>query len=373
MFFVYLGPDMKVTTLYGKVWEGEVLSREEALYLYNECSTGMLMHLAHHRRMKMVPGDRVGYIIDRNVNITNVCISFCSFCNFCRHKSSPEAYITTGEEYDRKITGLFAAGGNQILLQGGLHPDLNLFYYKNLFSGLKSRHPGLRLHALGPPEVVFLAHKEGIGYREVLKELMLSGLDSLPGAGAEILSDRVRKIVSPAKATTAEWLEVMAEAHFLGLPASATMMYGHVETRAERIDHLISLRNLQAARPEHSRGFITFIPWPFQSRGTRLAARLQHSFYQSRTEYIRLLAVSRLVLHNIQHLQTSLLTVGKETAQVSLHGGANDIGSVMMEENVVSAAGNSFRHAAGELATIIREAGFIPRQRDQEYNTTEEK
>lgn len=360
------------TELTDKILGRENLSREEGLYLYSKMPASTLLHLAHHMRQQHVPGKEVGWIIDRNVNITNVCISFCSFCNFCRQPQSAEAYITEMEEYDRKIGELFAAGGRQVLLQGGLHPRLGLAWYADLFRELKSRHPDLKLHALGPPEVVYLAKKEGVSYRTVLETLTDAGLDSLPGAGAEILVDRVRKLISPAKASTDEWLEVMAEAHRMNLPTSATMMYGHLETPEERMEHLFRLRDLQAQKPGGGDGFITFVPWPFQSRGTRLAAKMKKEVRQSQTEYLRLLAVSRLILHNIKHLQTSLLTVGKDTAQVSLHGGADDVGSVMMEENVVSAAGNSFKHAAEELKALIREAGFRPRLRDQRYQTIAE-
>jgi cyclic dehypoxanthinyl futalosine synthase len=271
------------------------------------------------------------------------------------------------EEYIKKIDELFALGGDQLLLQGGMNPDLGLEYYISLFRNLKELYPSLKLHALGPPEVVYLSKKENLQYSEVLGRLAASGLDSLPGAGAEILDDRVRKIVSPAKASSAEWLGVMREAHRLNLPTSATMMYGHIETVSERIGHLVSIRELQEEKPEGSYGFITFIPWPYQDEGTLLAKRHGIKSSYNAPDYLRLVAISRIMLNNITNLQSSLLTVGKEVAMLSLHAGANDLGSIMIEENVVSAAGSDNRFSAGEIQEIIREAGFNPVRRNQKY------
>ncbi len=327
----------------------------------------MLMYLADRVRRRMHPGDTVGWMIDRNVNITNICFSQCRFCNFCRTSGSDDAYVTTDEEYDRKISELIALGGDQLLLQGGMNPSLGLDFYTSLFRRLKERWPGVRLHALGPPEVAWLARAERMSYHNVLTALRDAGLDSLPGAGAEILSDRVRRIVSPAKATTAEWLGVMREAHRLNLPTSATMMFGHAETVEERIEHLDLLRKMQDARPEGHDGFVTFIPWPFMDRGTRLAEKDGIRSRVTAAEYLRVIAISRLMLDNIPNLQSSILTVGKETAMISLHGGANDLGSVMIEENVVSAAGNPFRVDPETMRQIIRDAGFVPVRRDQRY------
>jgi len=252
-------------------------------------------------------------------------------------------------------------------LQGGMNPDLGLDFYTDLFKMLKELYPALKLHALGPPEIVFLAGKEKMNYRDVLTKLIDAGLDSLPGAGAEILSDRVREIVSPAKVSAAGWLDVMRTAHILNLPTSATMMYGHIETRRERIEHLISLRDLQNERPEGHYGFITFIPWPFQDEGTVLKEKSGFSSTYSSPDYIRLIAISRIMLNNIRNIQASILTVGKETGMLSLHAGANDLGSVMIEENVVSAAGGGIRFSPEELQSIIKEAGFVPIRRNQKY------
>lgn len=343
------------------------LNLDEGLSLYLDTPLPELMAAAHILRQKAVEGNMVGWIIDRNVNITNVCFSQCKFCNFCRKANDAEAYITSPEEYTIKIRELFERGGNQLLLQGGMNPGLGLEYYEDLFSELKRKFPSLKLHALGPPEVVYLAQKSSLSYRDVLIRLVNSGLDSLPGAGAEILADRVRKIVSPAKATTEQWLNVMREAHRLNLPTSATMMFGHVETPVERIEHLIRLREVQEEKPEGSYGFVTFVPWPFQDEGTVLA--LKHNIRSRVTiiDYVRLVAVSRIMLTNITNIQSSILTVGKDAAMMTLHGGANDLGSVMIEENVVSAAGSNGMLNAEQLQMVIRDAGFVPQQRNQKY------
>jgi cyclic dehypoxanthinyl futalosine synthase len=271
-----------------------------------------------------------------------------------------------------KCSELFDLGGDQLLLQGGMHPDLGLGYYTELFSTLKQEFPALKLHALGPPEILWLARKDKITVRRVLEALIESGLDSLPGAGAEILSDRVRKIVSPAKATTREWLGVMREAHSLNLPTSATMMFGHAETARERIEHLSLLRELQSQKPDGNYGFISFIPWPFQDEGTRLFSEMGIRNTVSAEDYIRLIAISRIMLNNIINIQASLLTVGEDTAMLSLHAGANDLGSVMIEENVVSSAGGGYRFNSAGLRDIISRAGFTPRRRNQKYETLPE-
>ena len=353
--------------LFRKVYEGQRLSAEEGIAMYREYSLSSLMFLADEIRKRLHPGNEVGWMIDRNVNITNVCYSQCRFCNFCRRSADEDAYVTTDEQYDLKIKELFALGGDQLLLQGGMNPALGLDFYKSLFRRLKERWPALRLHALGPPEIAYLAHKEQTSVREILTELMDACLDSLPGAGAEILSDRVRKVVSPAKATTGEWLGVMREAHRLNLPTSATMMFGHAETPEERIDHLIRLREVQDEKPAGHYGFIAFIPWPFMDRGTVLADKYGIRNHTTAADYLRLIAISRIMLDNIPNIQSSILTVGSNTASITLHCGANDLGSIMIEENVVSAAGNSFRFGPDQMQEIIRQAGFIPVRRDQLY------
>ncbi|KAF5030016.1 Cyclic dehypoxanthine futalosine synthase [anaerobic digester metagenome] len=253
------------------------------------------------------------------------------------------------------------------MLQGGLNPSLDLRFHCDLFSWMKSEFPQIKLHALSPAEVDYMARTEKLSHEEVLKTLMNAGLDSLPGAGAEILCDRVRKIVSPAKISTDGWLEVMRAAHRLGLVTSATMMFGHVETPEERIQHMIRIRELQNDKPENAPGFLSFIPWPFYGKDTTLIKEGLVKNFPTAVEYIRLIATARLVLNNIQNIQASWLTVGKTTASVCLYAGANDLGSIMIEENVVSSAGASYRMNADEMQQLISDAGFSPRNRNQDF------
>ena len=359
----------RVKDIITKSLDGQPLSYDEACYLYDNAPLEMLSQAADSLRRELVPNpDVVTWQIDRNVNTTNVCTSGCLFCNFhCKPHQTEKHYITTLEQYDEKIARLFELGGNQLLLQGGMHPKLGIEFYENLFRELKSRYPNLRLHALGAPEVAHIAKISGLTTQKTLERLVAAGLDSLPGAGAEILVPRVRKIISPAKPSVEEWISVMHEAHLMNLPTSATMMYGHVETPHERMEHLIRIRDLQAAVPEGHYGFIAFIPWIFRSTGTRLEAQGVVSHF-SALEYIRIIAISRLVLNNIRNIQASWLTVGKQTAQVALHSGANDFGSIMIEENVVSSAGANNHFDADGIQQAIRESGFTPRLRDQLYN-----
>ena len=257
-------------------------------------------------------------------------------------------------------------GGRQILAQGGMHPKLGLDFYIDLFSELKLRYPTLKIHALGPPEVAFIAKKERTSYRQVLEKLVEAGLESLPGAGAEILSDRVRKTISPGKCNTQEWLDVMREAHKMNLVTSATMMFGHIETKKERLEHLIHLRQVQNEKPDGNHGFVTFIPWPFMDEGTVL--RNEGIRNTSTTnDYLRLIAMSRIMLNNVKNIQASWLTAGAATGQLCLHGGANDFGSIMMEENVVSAAGANYKLDIQGIQQAIRDAGFEPQYRNQAY------
>jgi cyclic dehypoxanthinyl futalosine synthase len=358
--------------IYKKALNLDPLPVSEGVLLYKSAPLEELMFLGDRLRSLHVPGNNVGWQIDRNVNITNICFSQCKFCNFCRKPGDTDTYITTMEQYEKKIEELFRMGGNQLLLQGGMHPGLGITFYEDLFRSLKERFPDLKLHALGPPEVVHLARKDSRSVREVLGRLVSAGLDSLPGAGAEILSDRVRHIVSPAKATSAEWLDVMREAHIMNLPTSATMMFGHVETIQERIEHLVSLRSLQDERPQGNIGFISFIPWPFQDEGTVLADRHGVRSSVSQADYLRLIAISRIMLNNITNIQTSVLTTGRDTGIIALRSGANDVGSVMIEENVVSAAGRSVIYSAAELKSAIIEAGFTPVLRNQKYEIISE-
>jgi len=343
------------------------LSLEEGLLLYERVPLSELMLAAHELRMRLHPERVVTWIIDRNVNYTNICTANCLFCNFFRPPGHPDGYVIDEETLYGKIEETLDLGGDQLLLQGGHNPALGIEYYETLFRKIKSRFPQLRLHALGPPEVIHIVKTSRLTIEEALRRLMAAGLDSLPGAGAEILSDRVRRLIARGKCSASEWLEVMRVAHRLGLLTTATMMFGHVETVPERIQHLILIRDLQDEKPEGAVGFIAFIPWPYQDEGTRLARALGVRNRVTAEEYLRVLALSRLMLPNIPNIQASWLTVGPEVAQLALYGGANDLGSIMIEENVVSAAGASYRMDAEGLQRCILEAGFQPRLRDQHY------
>jgi cyclic dehypoxanthinyl futalosine synthase len=349
----------------------EFLSAEEGLFLFKNASTSDLMYTANELRKKQVPHNKVTWIIDRNVNTTNVCIANCKFCNFFRRPGHDESYITDIETYKVKIEETFRYGGDQLLLQGGHHPDLGLQFYVDLFKQLKELYPTLKLHSLGPPEIAHIAKLEGISHTEVLKALMDAGLDSLPGAGAEILNDRVRRLISKGKCGGQEWLDVMRAAHQLGLTSSATMMFGHVETLEERFEHLVWLREVQAEKPADAKGFIAFIPWPFQDDGTLLKKVRGITNQVSADEYIRMIALSRIMLPNVKNIQASWLTVGKQVAQICLHAGANDFGSIMIEENVVSAAGAPHRFTSQGIQDSIKEAGFEPQLRTQQYEFRE--
>ena len=363
---------MNADNIFAKAIDRQTLTSDEAYWLWEEAPLERLAAVADKVRRDVVPDkDVVTWQIDRNVNITNVCISGCKFCNFhCKPHQAERAFITTIDEYRQKIDQMLALGGDQLLLQGGLHPKLGIEFYEELFSELKRLYPQVRLHALGAPEVAHIARISNITTRQALERLVAAGLDSLPGAGAEILCDDVRRAISPAKPSVKEWIDVMHEAHEMNLPTSATMMYGHVETPRQRIDHLLTIRDLQARCPEGNWGFIAFIPWIFRSTGTRLEQEGVRSHF-SPMEYIRMIAVSRLILNNIRNVQASWLTVGKATAQLALHSGANDMGSIMIEENVVSSAGAHNQFDAEGIQQAIREAGFRPQLRDQLYRLRE--
>lgn len=349
----------------------ELLSAEEGLFLFENAPTTDLMWVGDQLRQKSVPGNKVTWIIDRNANTTNVCIANCKFCNFYRPPGHKEVYTTSIEEYKSKIEEMFSLGGEQLLLQGGHHPDLALDFYCNLFKELKSLYPNLKLHALGPPEIAHITKLEKSTHTDVLKALKAAGLDSLPGAGAEILSDRVRRLVSKGKCGAQEWLDIMRAAHQLHLTTSATMMFGHVETLMERMEHLVAIRTVQEEKPADANGFLAFIPWPFQDEGTMLQKLKRARNSCTADEYIRMISLSRIMLPNILHIQASWLTVGKQTAQICLHSGADDMGSIMIEENVVSAAGAPHRFTADGIQQSIRDAGFIPQLRNQQYQHIE--
>ena len=363
---------MKISQACEQAVNGKSISMDEAMHLWSEAPLSELMYTADRIRQRLHPEGRVGWIIDRNVNYSNICTSGCKFCNFYRSKKHAEAYVTTLEQYKCKIEEMLEKGGRQLLLQGGMHPDFDIHFYEELFRSIKGAYPQIKLHALGPPEIVSISKNSGLDYTSVLSSLTLAGLDSLPGAGAEILSDRVRSFVSPAKCTSGEWLDVMRTAHQLGMYTSATMMFGHAETIEERIQHLFLLRDVQSEKPQNAPGFVSFIPWPFQDEDTHLRQKLGIINQSTASDYIRLIALSRIVLHNISNIQASWLTVGKDVAQVCLHAGANDFGSIMIEENVVSVAGANYHFDAEGIQKAIQEAGFIPYQRNQKFEAENE-
>ena len=356
-----------IDQLLEKALQSDWLTPEEGVFLFENASTPALMEVAHVLRMQKVPSNKVTWIIDRNSNTTNVCIANCKFCNFYRRPGHEQSYITSIDEYKLKIEETFALGGEQLLLQGGHHPDLGLQFYVDLFKKLKTLYPTLKLHALGPPEIAHITKLEKSTHREVLETLKEAGLDSLPGAGAEILDNRVRRLISKGKCSGEEWLDVMRAAHQLEITTSATMMFGHIETNLERFQHLAMLRQVQSEKPANAKGFLAFIAWPFQDEDTILKKLKRARNTSTPDEYLRMVAMSRLMLPNVINIQSSWLTVGKKTAQATLHGGANDFGSIMIEENVVSVAGAKFRFTANGIQEAIKDAGFIPQLRNQQY------
>ncbi len=361
------GAHMQLDDLYQKALRFEFLTVEEGMFLFENAALTELMFVADELRKKQVPHGKVTWQIDRNVNTTNVCIAICKFCNFYRIPGHAEAYITDIETYKTKIEETLKYGGDQLLLQGGHHPELGLSFYVGLFKELKSLYPNIKLHTLGPPEVAHITKLEKGTHREVLMALKEAGMDSLPGAGAEILTDRVRRLISKGKCGAQEWLDIMHEAHKLNITTSATMMFGHVETLQERFEHLVKIREVQSRKPAEARGFLAFIPWTFQDVDTLLAKIRGVHNLTTAEEYIRMIAMSRIMLPNILNIQASWLTVGKQVAQICLNAGANDFGSIMIEENVVSAAGAPHRFTYKTIQESIKEAGFEPQLRNQQY------
>ena len=371
MLFITQTAFMELNELYRRGLDLEMLSVEEGVFLFENAPLAELMYVADELRKKQVPHGKVTWQIDRNVNTTNVCIANCKFCNFYRVPGHADAYITDMETYKKKIEETIRFGGDQLLLQGGHHPELGLKFYTDLFKQLKALYPGIKLHTLGPPEVAHITKLERSTHREVLMALKAAGMDSLPGAGAEILTDRVRRLISKGKCGAQEWLDIMHEAHELDITTSATMMFGHVETITERFEHLVKLREVQSLKPAQAKGFLAFIPWTFQDVDTLLAKiRGVHNLTTSE-EYIRMIALSRIMLPNIINIQASWLTVGKAVAQLCLNAGANDFGSIMIEENVVSAAGAPHRFTSTTIQAAIKAAGFEPQLRNQQYEWRE--
>lgn len=358
---------MNLSELYKKALHFEFLTIEEGVFLFENAPTAELMTIAHQLRLIQKPDNIVTWQIDRNVNTTNVCVANCKFCNFYRKPGHIESYITDIETYKIKIEETIKFGGDQLLLQGGHHPELGLKFYADLFSSLKKLYPEIKLHALGPPEIAHICKLEGLSHTEVLSALKDAGLDSLPGAGAEILNDRVRRLLAKGKCSGEEWLNVMRAAHQLHITTSATMMFGHIETIYERMEHLVWIRQVQSEKPTDAKGFLAFIPWPYQDEGTLLKKMRNIRNDVTGDEYIRMLAISRIMLPNIKNIQASWLTIGKNIAQLCLRAGANDFGSIMIEENVVSAAGAPHRFTSKSIQDAIKDAGFEPKLRNQQY------
>jgi cyclic dehypoxanthinyl futalosine synthase len=351
---------MSLASLTARVAAGERLSRDQALALYTEAPTHVLGRLADRVRARKHPDRVVTYIIDRNVNYTNICVARCNFCAFYRPVGSRDGYVLSFEEIFRKVEETIAVGGGQFLLQGGHNPDIPLQWYEDLFRAVKARYPSFRLHALSPPEVVHISRLSGLAPPEVIRRLIDAGLDSIPGGGAEILVDRVRKLLHCyGKASADEWLGVMRHAHHAGLRTTATMMYGTVETLEERLEHMFRLRELQ----DETGGFTAFITWSYQPEHTELSG-----VEATGVEYLRTLAIARLVLDNFDNLQSSWVTQGGKVGQLSLGFGANDMGSVMIEENVVRAAGASYCMDEVEIVRNIEDAGFVPKRRNMHYD-----
>ena len=362
---------MEISKLLNRASKFKHLTAKEGLYLFENAATTDLIFIANELRKKQVPSNKVTWIIDRNVNTTNVCNANCKFCNFYRIPGHKDAYTTTLKEYSEKIEETIRYGGDQLLLQGGHNPELGLDFYCSIFSEIKKKFPSIKLHALGPPEIAHISKMENKTHKQVLEKLIESGLDSLPGAGAEILDDRVRRMISKGKCGAKEWLDIMRVAHQLDLTTSATMMFGHIETLLERFEHLVKIRQVQSEKPDNANGFLAFIPWPFQDDGTLLKRVRGISNTVDADEYIRMIALSRIMLPNVVNIQASWLTVGKKVGQICLHSGANDFGSIMIEENVVSAAGAPHRFTSSTIQAAIREAGFEPQLRTQKYEERE--
>ncbi|MEK7845334.1 MAG: cyclic dehypoxanthinyl futalosine synthase [Nitrospinota bacterium] len=350
--------------IFGKVLNGERLSAEDGERLFESHDIISLGRAAQEISKRKHPDGIVTYIVDRNINYTNICISRCLFCAFYREKDSPDAYILPKEELSRKIDETIRLGGAQILIQGGLNADLGIDFYEELLQFIKSKFK-IHIHGFSPPEIIHISKKSKLSYEEVIKRLKDAGLGSIPGGGAEILVDKIRKKISPNKCTAQEWLNVMETAHILGLRTTATMMYGHIESHRDRIEHLTKIRELQ----DKTKGFTAFIPWSFQSKNRPPSPPLIKGGKKggSGVDYLKTLSISRLMLDNFDNIQASWVTQGAKIAQLALFFGANDMGSTMIEENVVKAAGVSFRMSEVEIRRLIEDAGFKPVKRDTFY------
>jgi cyclic dehypoxanthinyl futalosine synthase len=353
--------DRSLQHVLGRAADGGRITPDEALDLYVRAPLHALGQAADAARRRVF-GETAGiatYLIDRNINYTNVCVTACRFCAFYRAPKHAEGWTHSLDEILRRCAEAVELGATQVMLQGGHSPELGIEWYERTFAAVKQAHPSLALHSLGGSEVVHIARTSGLSYEEVIRRLHAAGLDSFAGAGAEILVERPRRAIAPLKESGEVWLEVMETAHRLGVESTATFMMGTGETNAERIEHLRMIRDVQ----DRTGGFRSFIPWTYQPENNHLRGRTQASAY----EYLRLLAVARLFLDNVTHLQASQLTTGKEVGQLGLHFGADDLGSVMLEENVVSSAGARHRWNLAEMIHLIRTAGRVPAQRDTLY------
>ncbi len=351
----------RLSELSAKAHDGEPLAPDEGLLLYQGLDLPSLGLLADAVRQRLNPGRKVTYIVDRNLNPTNVCVTDCGFCAFYRSPGSSEAYVLPREVIYRKIEELKEQGGIQLLLQGGHHPRLKTKWFADLFADIKKRFVDIWIHGMSPPEITHLSKLEKRPVREIIAQLKEAGLDSIPGGGAEILVDRVRRIIAPKKATTDEWLEVMRQTAALGMRGTATMMFGHVDSPADRVEHLMRIRELQ----DECGVFTAFIPWTYQPENTPMQATYPRK--ASVNEYLRTLAFSRLYLQNVQHLQSSFVTQGMKICQIGLGMGADDFGSAMLEENVVSSAGCTHLASIPEIERHIKDAGYEPQRRNMLY------
>ena len=346
-----------------KALDGERISDTEALTLLESRDLLAIGRAAHELRGRRADPARVTFIVDRNINYTNVCVTDCDFCAFYRRPGDRrEGYLLPAPVIFKKIEETLALGGTGVLMQGGHHPDLGIDYYEDLFRSIKARYP-IHLHALSPPEIQHIARRSKLSIPDALTRLRDAGLDSIPGGGGEILVDRVRDLIAPKKTKSSEWLNVMRHAHRLGMSTTATMMYGHVETLSERVEHMSRIRELQ----DETRGFRAFISWTFQDDGNRLGARVSREAMPTSFDYLVTQAVSRIYLDNVDHIQSSWVTQGMKIGQVALEFGADDLGSIMIEENVVSAAGTTYRASTDDFVRTIKGLGKIPVQRDTLY------
>jgi cyclic dehypoxanthinyl futalosine synthase len=339
-----------------------MMTRQEAIGLFRDPELIGIGMAAHSLRRKLHPGGIASYVIDRNINYTNFCTEYCTFCAFYRPIGHPEGYIQPKEAIFQKIQETLELGGTGVLMQGGLHPDLKIDWYEDLLRSIKQRFK-IHLHCFSSPEIVNIAEVSGLTLRDTIARLMDAGLDSIPGGGAEILDDEVRKRISRLKCSTQEWIDVHLAAHSLGMRTTATMMFGCGETIEQRMNHLEVVRRIQ----EQTGGFTAFIPWTFQPENTSLGRSVKEE--ATATDYLKTLAISRLYLENVLNIQSSWVTQGLKTCQIGLRFGANDVGSIMIEENVVRAAGTRNKAAEEELRRLIRDAGFVPKQRDTLYRT----